>query len=79
MVENAEDLEMGEEKEVDYTQVKNIDMRDNMVLIFKNAYNTMNTSEQTDSPKCPKCHIKDHVISEFHKLIKTKEATIVDK
>ena len=39
----------------------------------------MNTSEQTDSPKCPKCHIKDHVISEFHKLIQTKEATIVDK
>ena len=30
----------------------------------------MNTSEKTDSPKCPKCRINDHVISEFHKLIK---------
>ena len=36
----------------------------------------MNTSEQTDSPICSKCHIKDDVISEFHKLIKTKEATM---
>ena len=55
-------------------------MTDNMVFsFFENAYNTMDTSEQTDSPKCPKCHIKNHVISEFHKLIQTKEATIVDK
>ena len=73
VIENAEDLEMGgEEKEVDNTQVKNIGMTDHMVfLFFENAYNTMNTSEQTDSLKCPKCHIKYHVISEFHKLIKT--------
>ena len=35
----------------------------------------MNTSEQTDSPKCPKYDIKHHYISEFQ----TKEATIVDK
>jgi hypothetical protein len=56
------------------------DMTDNMVFsFFENTYNTMNTSEQTDAPECPKCHIKDHIISEFHKLIKTKEATIVDK
>ena len=39
----------------------------------------MNTSEQIDSPKCPKCHIIDHYISGFHKLMQTKEATIVDK
>ena len=39
----------------------------------------MNTSGRNDSPKCPKCHIKDHAISEFHKLTKTKEATIVEK
>ena len=42
---------------------------------FEIAYNTMNTSEQTDSPKCPKYDIKHHYISEFQ----TKEATIVDK
>ena len=35
----------------------------------------MNTSEQTDSPKCPKYGIKHQYISEFQ----TKEATIVDK
>ena len=42
---------------------------------FEIAHNTMNTSEQTDSPKCPKYDITHHYISEF----KTKEATIVDK
>ena len=35
----------------------------------------MNTSEQTDSPKCPKYDIKHRYISEFQ----TKEATIMDK
>ena len=48
-------------------------MTDNMVFsFFENAYNTMNNSEQTDSPKCSKCHTKDPVLSEFHKIIKTK-------
>jgi hypothetical protein len=55
-------------------------MTDKIVFsFFENAYNTMNTSEQTDSSKGPKYHIKDHYISGFHKLIQTKEATIVDK
>ena len=74
-------LKLEEKKEKLTTRrLKNIDMTDNTVFkFFKNAYNTMNTSEQTDSPKCPKRHIKAHVISEFHKLIKTKEATIVDR
>ena len=55
-------------------------MTDNMVFsFFANAYNIMNTSEQAAPPKCPECHIKDHVIDEFPKLIKTKNATIVDK
>ena len=27
----------------------------------------MNPIEQTDANMCHKCHIKDHVISEFHK------------
>ena len=64
----------GEAKEVDDMQVKNIDMTDKIIFsYFEIAYNTMNTSEQTDSPKCPKYDIKHHYISEFQ----TKEATIV--
>ena len=42
---------------------------------FEIANNTMNTSEQTDSSKCPKYDIKHHYISEFQ----TREATIVDR
>ena len=70
----------GEANEVDDMQVKNIGMTDKIVFsFFENAYNTINTSEQTDSPKGPKCHIKDHYLSGFHKLIQTKKATLVDK
>ena len=68
---NCRSLEMaGVEKKVEDTQVKNIGTIDYVVFNFlENAYNTINLSEQTDSLKCHKCHTKDHVISEFHKLI----------
>ena len=60
----------GVEKEVEDTEFINIGMIDKIVLYFlENAYNTINLSEQTDSLQCHKCHTKDHVISEFHKLI----------
>ena len=62
----------GESKEVKDTEVRNIGMIDKIgIKFFDNAYNTMNPSEQTDASTCHKCHIKDHVISEFHKLMNT--------
>ena len=48
-------------------------------LFLENAYYTINLGEQTDSLKCHKHHIEYHVKGEFHKLIETKEATIVEK
>ena len=58
----------GVAKEVEDTEVRNIGMIDKIVF-FDNAYNTKNPREQTDSHTCHKCHIKDHSISEFHKLM----------
>ena len=68
----------GVAQEVEDTGVRNIAMIDRIVLeFFENADNTINPSEQTDSPKCHKFYIKDRVISEFLKLMSTKGATMV--
>ena len=67
----AEDHEMGAvAQEFEDTEVRNIAMIDKEVKeFFKNADNTINPSEQTDSPKCHKFDIKFCVISEFFKLM----------
>ena len=58
----------GVEKKIEDTEVRNIGMIDKTVFYLKkNAYYTINLSEQTDSLKCHKHHIVYHVIGEFHK------------
>ena len=51
-----------------------------MVMINKsldsfveNAYQTINRSEETNTPKCHECNLKDQVISEFYELMYTND------
>ena len=75
IVEIDEDLEMEEfAKEVEDTEVRNMVMINKSVDSFvENAYKTINRSEETNTPKCHECNLKDQVISEFYELMYTND------
>ena len=61
-------------KEVEVMEVRNMVMINKSVDSFvENAYKTNNRSEETNTPKCYECNLKDQVISEFYELMYTND------
>ena len=61
-------------KEVEDMEVRNMVMINKSVDSFvENAYKTNNRSEETNTPKCYECNLRDQVISELYELMYTND------